>query len=366
MDVKVIKEREDYSFECNMSEEYKTYESHDEWGCACVWIGEDKGAEYNFCFDGGNSCCAIYKMEMNHETGYMETDYSIFVHYDIEWDKENWKEELEDAMCKALIEFFALDKDTIEGILYKDPDGKYSLWTGFGLPADIQKQIQTLLEPYINEGGSTSPCDSIKELFEEITANPSESSLVTEEDSANPPMQFEKTHLGYLVCELTRELDRVAGLDNAEGIYKHYCLITKCGREERYLPIRIPGGTVGTLWYDENGIITKLHIDTNYVVKTYSNELNEVLEKYVGIKIDLSALELTKGTNENRESLTNAGRRDNSAQIMEDIKDVLFDDRQYYMSAHFNTWVGDGHSFIITDEDDAQEYRVTVTKEGAD
>lgn len=54
--------------------------------------------------------------------------------------------------------------------------------------------------------------------------------------------------------------------------------------------------------------------------------------------------------------------KDNSSQVVEDIKWILFDDRDYDSFTQFETWVGDGHSFIIRDED-GQEYRVTVTRE---
>lgn len=55
--------------------------------------------------------------------------------------------------------------------------------------------------------------------------------------------------------------------------------------------------------------------------------------------------------------------KDNSSQVVEDIKWILFDDRDYDSFTQFDAWVGDGHSFIIRDED-GQAYRVTVTREG--
>ena len=54
--------------------------------------------------------------------------------------------------------------------------------------------------------------------------------------------------------------------------------------------------------------------------------------------------------------------RDLSSQIVEDIKWTLFDDRNFDTSFKFQTWVGDGCSFVIQDSD-GQEYRVTVTRE---
>lgn len=110
--VEDLKREEGYEFECNMSEEYKDYENHDEWGCAFVWLNNDIGTEYNFAIETYNdevfTACAIYKTEINENSGYMETDYDKYVHYEIDFGNPNWKEELENAMCKALIEFFDL------------------------------------------------------------------------------------------------------------------------------------------------------------------------------------------------------------------------------------------------------------------
>ena len=106
--VEELKKEIGYDFECNISKKYKNYTNHDEWGCACVWLGENIGAEYNFCIDNSTNCCAIYKMEFNNKTDYMETDYSTFIHYEIDFNNRKWKTELENAMCKALIEFFEL------------------------------------------------------------------------------------------------------------------------------------------------------------------------------------------------------------------------------------------------------------------
>ena len=54
---------------------------------------------------------------------------------------------------------------------------------------------------------------------------------------------------------------------------------------------------------------------------------------------------------------------DNISQVVEDIKWTLFDDRNFETSFSFETWTGNGNSFIVKD-DDGQEYRITVTKEG--
>ena len=106
--VKELKQNEEYEFECNMSNEYKTYKNHDEFGCAFVWLGEEIGVEYNFAIDGGENFSAIYKMELNHKTDYMETDYDAYIHYEVDFNNINWEKKLENAMCEALIKLHNL------------------------------------------------------------------------------------------------------------------------------------------------------------------------------------------------------------------------------------------------------------------
>lgn len=108
MNIQELKSIKSYNFECNMSDEYKGYETYDEWGSAFVWLGDEIGAEYNFCIDGGTNSCAIYKTEINHDVDCMETDYDTFVRYEINFNDSDWEKKLEDAMCEALIKFFEL------------------------------------------------------------------------------------------------------------------------------------------------------------------------------------------------------------------------------------------------------------------
>ena len=106
-----LKNNLDYEFECNMSEEYKDMEINDEWGCAIIYFN-DVGVEYNFCIDDGVNSCAIYKMKLDIENiesmECWKTDYDTFIHYEIDFNNKGWVQELENAMCKALIEFYDL------------------------------------------------------------------------------------------------------------------------------------------------------------------------------------------------------------------------------------------------------------------
>jgi len=93
------------------------------------------------------------------------------------------------------------------------------------------------------------------------------------------------------VCELTKELDKLAKLEEKHvwELFRHYMLIdSHPWNYKEPIPIRVPGGTVGGIWLDENFCITDIKIDTNYVVKTYPDDVNEkIKEKFLGTKIEI-------------------------------------------------------------------------------
>lgn len=117
MTIKELKANKEYHFECDITKrrvlkEIADTDCFDEWGCAYVSLGETMGVEYNFCIDNTTNEnineSAIYKVDYDEESGYMETDTSTFIHYEINFDNSKWKKNLEDVMCKALIKFFEL------------------------------------------------------------------------------------------------------------------------------------------------------------------------------------------------------------------------------------------------------------------
>ena len=89
-------------------------------------------------------------------------------------------------------------------------------------------------------------------------------------------------------CELTKELDSLAKLSESEYYdwFYHYILADDWCKKEKCLAVRVPGGTVGGVWVDENNVITKIFIDTDYVVKTYQNDVNELIQKFIGQVIE--------------------------------------------------------------------------------
>lgn len=89
-------------------------------------------------------------------------------------------------------------------------------------------------------------------------------------------------------CNLTKELDKISGISKQHyyDMFHHYILVDEWCRNEKCLAIRVPGGTVGGIHFDDNNVITKIVIDTNYVVKTCSINANEVIQKFVGEVIE--------------------------------------------------------------------------------
>lgn len=89
-------------------------------------------------------------------------------------------------------------------------------------------------------------------------------------------------------CELTRELDKLSGIDKEEYyyIYFHYMLRDKWHDDNKCFSIRVPGGTLGIVRYDDDFKIISLEVDTDYVVETYPRNVNELIQKYIGVKIE--------------------------------------------------------------------------------
>lgn len=84
-------------------------------------------------------------------------------------------------------------------------------------------------------------------------------------------------------CDLTKELDKLSNISKGHyyDMYYHYILADDYCKKEKCLAIRVPGGTVGGIWINDNNEITKIEIDTNYVVKSYPNDINELIQKYI-------------------------------------------------------------------------------------
>lgn len=126
-------------------------------------------------------------------------------------------------------------------------------------------------------------------------------------------------------CEITEKLDELAGItkkldkikeedeknsvlpeDDNEYIYssfyRHYVLADKISLSEKSLVIRIPGGSLGYIKYDNRNIITDIFVDTNYVVSTYPKDVNEIISKlYIGSQLNLSNTIEELVRNDNRE-----------------------------------------------------------------
>ena len=83
-------------------------------------------------------------------------------------------------------------------------------------------------------------------------------------------------------CELTRFLDQVAGLDERLHYIVINDLILSDDEDPATYYIRVPGGTVGSIWLDDDYNIRRIFIDTDYVVKSYPANINKQVRKFVG------------------------------------------------------------------------------------
>lgn len=108
-------------------------------------------------------------------------------------------------------------------------------------------------------------------------------------------MILKRKYEGYCrdeyVCELTEELDILSGLNKRESYegykYRHYIYATDSDKKEHCYAIRVPGGTLGDIVTDNDDYIIDVVIDIDYVIKTYPNNVNEVIKKkYIGKKIE--------------------------------------------------------------------------------
>lgn len=81
-------------------------------------------------------------------------------------------------------------------------------------------------------------------------------------------------------CDLTSELDKMARMNI------HYILVDNYCKNNGLYAIRVLGYTVGAIYFDENNLITKITLDTNYIVRTYPADVLDQLQKYIGQRIE--------------------------------------------------------------------------------
>lgn len=103
-------------------------------------------------------------------------------------------------------------------------------------------------------------------------------------------MQFKRKSLpDTYICELTKYLDEVSKLSDCEyyEFMYHYIVADDLCKKEKCLAIRVPGGTVGWIGIDDNNTIHNIRIDTDYVVKSYPDNVEELVQqKYIGTVIE--------------------------------------------------------------------------------
>ena len=101
-------------------------------------------------------------------------------------------------------------------------------------------------------------------------------------------LEKDKYTISKAICDITKDLDCMSKLDAFEGydLYHHYIYFSRGDIEEHLLAIRVPGGTVGSIEFDDNFIIKSIGVDTKYVIKSYPTDVNEeIKKKYIGSKL---------------------------------------------------------------------------------
>ena len=107
------------------------------------------------------------------------------------------------------------------------------------------------------------------------------------------------------------------------------------------------------LYNGQKGIDLIIYDNGGNVFKSYSSGIHDSVKEYKKY-IDYYKEKLMEESSPIKD--------DNASQIAEDIKWVLFDDRNFDLSLKFHSWTGNGNFFIVKD-DDGNEYRVIVNKE---
>lgn len=105
-----LKNNPGYYFECYIDgNKYVNCSCCDDWNVCFASLWNDIAVEYNICIDDNENCSAIYYVRC-YKDGAWETDYDRFISCEIDFSKDNWRSELENAMCIAMIEFMEGDK----------------------------------------------------------------------------------------------------------------------------------------------------------------------------------------------------------------------------------------------------------------
>lgn len=109
------------------------------------------------------------------------------------------------------------------------------------------------------------------------------------ENEDNHMILKDKYNTYQYTCNLTHKLDQSARFNERYQYcryYKHYLLDYRDKEGFYNFPIRVPGRTVGWMWVDKYNKIVKISIDKDYAAKTYPDDLDEKLQKYIGEKIE--------------------------------------------------------------------------------
>ena len=91
-------------------------------------------------------------------------------------------------------------------------------------------------------------------------------------------------------CDITKLLDDYSGLKKTLNHFRNYICDTRDLWDNKTLAIRVPGRTVGGIYFDNNYKITNVKIDNMLIGDDnwYPKNINDVLKQFIGKKIVFS------------------------------------------------------------------------------
>ena len=89
-------------------------------------------------------------------------------------------------------------------------------------------------------------------------------------------------------CELTDELDALMNAMSYASANRHYILADEFCKSNKCLAIRIPCCTLGGIHYNHDNIVTGIEINTDCMNKIYLLNAKELVNKYIGDKIEFA------------------------------------------------------------------------------
>ena len=89
------------------------------------------------------------------------------------------------------------------------------------------------------------------------------------------------------LCKITKVIKTYVDKKFGNNSRKIFITITEESLKNRVLTIDMIGAALGVIWLDNDSCITDIDIDDYYAGYAFPNNINEILEKFIGQKIEI-------------------------------------------------------------------------------